>query len=201
MRRLKRLVVGLKLSSLILPVLVALGTRTAYAVDASFVFASTYSSPTATPSAKQSLGLLGGGAFLNIPLTSDSSGFWSLMSLRLGGLYLSRPINTGTTVTETLTQFQLGFQLNLSRGIFIDFGGHYNMPNSNPLAFDTAKDYGAFGGLGFKIPLGDITSLLLQGQYHYAMQSLYYGSSGAFYTPDEFVFMLGINLGPGRSYF
>jgi hypothetical protein len=95
-----------------------------------------------------------------------------------------------------MIQGQLGFRFALGRMLLLNLGGYGNYYFQDPSYF-TGNDYGVYGGLGFRFALGSKVSLLINPQYHYALNKLTYG--GGTITPHEVLLTAGFSFGTTKS--
>jgi hypothetical protein len=153
--------------TLLVGVLAFLSISSAQAAVFNVVGAGVYSMPaggTAGP-----FGFPGGGLSADFRLGSKAS-------LSLGAYYLTLTPGLG------MVDGTLGFKFHFSRKFYLDLGGYYNyFPTST-----ATQDYGAYGGLGLRLPLSASTAFLISPLYHYSLKST---------TMNEFVGLIGLSFG------
>ncbi len=134
--------------------------------------------------------LPGGGLFLNFNLGSK-------VQFDLGALYMTRAWNDGVTQNSRYAEGQAGFNILLSRALFINLGAYYNYYLNNQVVL-SGFDWGFTAGLGLRIPLGKSVGLLIYPQFHKAINALSYNGNSI--TSTEVAGFLGLSFGmPGSS--
>ena len=157
----------------------------AWAVGVDLVGAATYSAASGTPAPTAAFGLPGGGLNLSFRMGS-------MASFEVGGYYLTTVHKFDTNTTSNTITGMGGFKFDLARLVFLDLGGYYSSLSTNPMAL-VGGDYGAYGGLGLRIPLKGSTAILISPKYQYSMHKF---TSGTFdITPSQFLLLAGLTFG------